>query len=338
MSNLGGGVTLGQESTYSTTYSSYLSLADSYSLAGQDVFLDAGCNQTALSAQITCLKSVPAAVISGLNSIARYVVQDGTYVNTEELDVVNRNGSTARVPAMFGVSRDDGASIGAVYPTTPVTSEIEGIQESLGISASYAQSIIDSGLFQFHDTGNITLDSFNVSARVATDIGFRCVDQATMFAAALSNAFAASYFYQMDRTIGGYDPNLLGGAAVTPGYPDGNPSLPYFRFHSGATAPFIFGNVSPIRDSADLRAGQLNSGYFAQFVKSGQPNPSERYLSVRRYEETLHAVQQTGLWKQIKDENGPIRLLDYPSVTSGFVDVPQCAFLNYSLSYYIDSS
>ncbi|KFZ08225.1 hypothetical protein V502_09478 [Pseudogymnoascus sp. VKM F-4520 (FW-2644)] len=336
MSNLGGGVTLGLESTYSTTYSSYLTVAESYAVAGQNVFLAAGCNQTALSKQIACLKDVPASIISGLSSMARYVVQDGTYVNTQQLDVVNRNGSTAHVPAMFGVARDDGSSIGATYPSTPVTSELEGIQAALGISASYAQSVIDSGLFPLHDTGNITLDSFNVSARVATDSGFRCVDQATMFAAAQSNAFAASYYYEMDRTVGGYDPNLLGGAPVTPGYPDGNPNLPYFRFHSGATAPFIFGNVGPIRDSNDLKAAQLNSGYFAQFVKSGQPNPSERYLATRKYGETLHAVQQTGQWKQIKDENGPIRLLDYPSVSSGFVDVPQCAFLNYSLSYYVD--
>ncbi|KFY39717.1 hypothetical protein V495_05782 [Pseudogymnoascus sp. VKM F-4514 (FW-929)] len=336
MSNLGGGVTLGLESTYSTSYSSYLTVAESYALAGQNIFLAAGCNQAALSKQIACLKGVPASTISGLSSVARYVVQDGTYVNTQQLDVVNRHGSTAHVPAMFGVCHDDGSSIGSTYPASPVNSEIEGIQASLGISAPYAQSVIDSGLFPLYNTGNITLDSFNVSARVATDSGFRCVDQATMFAAAKSHAFAASYYYEMDRAIGGYDANLLGGPAVTPGYPNGNPNLPYFRYHSGATAPFIFGNVSPIRDSDDLKAAQLNSGYFAQFVKNGQPNPSERYLAVRQYEETLHAVRKTGKWGQIKDENGPIRLLDYPSVSSGFVDVPQCAFLNYSLSYYVD--
>jgi hypothetical protein len=336
MSNLGGGVTLGLESTYSTTYSSYLTVAESYALAGQNIFLAAGCKQAALSEQIACLKNVSASTVSGLSSTARYVVQDGTYVNTPQLNVVKRSGSTAHVPAMFGVARDDGSSIGASYPATPVTSEIEGIQKSLGISASYAQSVIDSGLFPLYNTGNITLDSFNVSARVATDSGFRCVDQATMFAAAKSHAFAASYYYEMDRTVGGYDSNLLGGAPVTPGYPDGNPNLPYFRFHSGATAPFIFGNVSPIRDSNDLKAAQLNSGYFAQFVKNGQPNPSERYLTTRKYGDTLHAVQHTGQWNQIKDKNGPIRLLDYPSVSSGFVDVPQCAFLNYPLSYYVD--
>jgi hypothetical protein len=74
---------------------------------------------------------------------------------------------------------DDGASIGSTYPTTPVTSEVADIQASLGISESFAQEIIDSRLFPFYSTGNITLDSFSVSARVSTDRGFRCIDQAT---------------------------------------------------------------------------------------------------------------------------------------------------------------
>jgi carboxylesterase type B len=336
MSNLGGDVDLGQRDGYSTTYSSYLTVAESYAIAGQNIFQAAGCNQTSLEAQIACLEVFPASTLIGLSAVARFVVQDGTYVNTEQLDVVNHNGSTAFVPAMFGVCHDDGASIGASYPNTPVTTEIAGIKASLGIAAFYAQSIIDSGLFPFYNTGNITLDSFNVSARVSTDMGFRCVDEATMYAASQSGAFAASYFYQMQRTIGGYDPNGLGGPPATPGYPNGNPNLPYFRVHSGATAPFIFGNVSPIRDADDLYAAQLNSGYFAQFVKDGQPNPSEEYLEKRGYVKTLEAVQQTGSWMSIRDKDGPIRLLDYPSVESGFVDVPQCAFLNYSLSYYLD--
>ena len=46
-----------------------------------------------------------------------------------------------------------------------------------------AQHVIDSGLFPFHNTVNLTLDSFNVSARVATDKTFRYVDRATMYAA-----------------------------------------------------------------------------------------------------------------------------------------------------------
>lgn len=140
-------------------------------------FQEAGCTQTSFEAQIACLKAVPASTLSNFGNVARYVVQDGTFVNTEQLDVSNKNGSAAYVPTMFGTCANDGASIGSNYPTTPVTSEVAGIEASLGISQAAAQSIIDSGLFPFYNTGNITLDSFNVSQRVSTDRGFHCIDQ-----------------------------------------------------------------------------------------------------------------------------------------------------------------
>lgn len=334
MSNLGGGVDLGLTGDYATTYSSYLSIPESYAAAGQQIFLEAGCNQTLLDAQIACLEQVPALKLVGLSTVARYVVQDGHYVNTENLDVVNRNGSAAHVNVIFGNVANDGASF-STYPTTPVTSELAGIEASLGISASYAQGIINSGLFPYYNTGNITLDSFNVSQRVATDIQFRCIDQATMYAAQHSGAFKSSYYYQMDRTINGYDPNKLGGAPVTPGYPNGDPNLPYFKLH-GADMPWVFGNLGTLRDAYDLYSIQLVSGYFAEFVKSGQPNPSLEYLKSRGYTRTIQAIEETGPWPQISSAEGPIKLLDYPAVTSPFLDLPQCAFLNYSISYYLE--
>jgi len=334
MSNLGGGVDLGLSGDYATTYSSYLSVPESYAAAGQAIFQEAGCNQTTLEAQIACLKQVPPLTLVGLSTVARFVVQDGTYVNTEELDVVNRNGSAAHVPVMFGNTANDGASF-STYPEIPVTSELAGIQAALGISASYAQSIIDSGLFPYYDTGNVTLDSFNVSQRVATDNQFRCIDQATMYAGAKSGAFASSYYYQMDRTIAGYDPNGLGGPPVTPGYPNGDPNLPYFRLH-GADMPWVFGNLGTIRDADDLYSIQLTTAYFGEFVKSGQPNPLESYLMVRGYTSALQAIEKTGPWEAVSNDEGPMRLLDYPSVASNFLDMPQCAFLNYSISYYLD--
>ncbi|RDW87333.1 carboxylic ester hydrolase-7 [Coleophoma crateriformis] len=334
MSNLGGGVDLGLSRDYATTYSSYLTVAASYARAGQNIFAEAGCNQTDLPAQIACLNQVPALTLVGYSIAAAYVVQDGYYVNTEQLDVVNANGSAAYVPVIFGVTANDGASF-ASYPSTPVTSEVAGIEASLGISASAAQSIIDSGLFPYYDTGNVTLDAFNVSQRVATDNEFRCVDQATVYAAAHSGAFPAAYFYQMQRTIAGYDPNHLGGPAATPGFPAGNPHLPYFRLH-GADMPWVFGNLATIREPADLFSVQLTTAYFGAFVKKGDPNPAAAALRVRGYDAALKAIDETGLWDPVSGADGPIRLLDYPAVASGFIDLPQCAWLNYSISYYLD--
>lgn len=213
MSNLGGGIGLGLAGDYATTYSSYLTVAQSYATAGQQIFEAVNCTQPTIQAQIACLEQVPAEIIVNLGTVARYVVQDGYYVNTENLDVVNGNGSTAHVDVMFGNTVNDGASF-STFPKTPVTTELQGIEASLGISTTYAQSIINSGLFPYYDTGNVTLDSFNVSQRVATNNQFLCIDEATVYAGSKSNAFRSAYYYQMQRTSNGYDPNNLGGPLV----------------------------------------------------------------------------------------------------------------------------
>jgi hypothetical protein len=326
MSNLGGGVGLGLGGDYATTYSDYDTIAQSYATAGQNIFRDAGCTNATLADQITCLKGVDALKLVGLNDVARYVVQDGKYVVTERLPLTAPNADTAHVAVIFGVTHDDGASF-STYPRTPVTTELAGIQASLGISASYAQSIINSGLFPYYDTGNITLDSFNVSARVATDIQFRCIDQATIYAGATSGAFADAWYYQMDRTYGGYDPNNLGGPA------NNNPELPYFRLH-GSDMPNVFGNLGSLRDANDLYTIQVGAAYFGAFTRQLQPNPEPAYLSARNYKTVISATKKAGTWNPVSGKKGPIRIIDAVPTASSFIDVPQCAFLNYSLDYY----
>ncbi|KAI9690702.1 MAG: hypothetical protein M1820_009878 [Bogoriella megaspora] len=337
-SNLGGGQDLGLNGDYATTYSSYYTISESYAVAGQQIFQAAGCNQSSLDAQIACLKTVSAATIVSLPTVARYVVQDGTFVNTEQLDVTNRNGSSANVPIIFGTTANDGASF-CSYPPTDITSEVEGIAASLSISQAAAQSIIDSGLFPYYDTGNLTLDTFNVSQRVSTDIQFRCIDEATVYAASVSKAFPQSYYYTMDRTYQGYDPDKLGtnlsAGPIEPGYPYGNPEVPYFRLH-GSDLGFTYGNQYPLRDEEDLQASQLISGYFAEFAKSGQPNPSTEYLRVRGYQSTLEAVTTGGSWDPVSSSSGPSKSLTWPSLTVDFPDLAQCAWLNYSVSYYLE--
>ncbi|EXJ87912.1 esterase/lipase [Capronia coronata CBS 617.96] len=336
MSNLGGGVDLGLTGNYGTTYSSYYTINESYTVAGPQIFNGSNCTQPTLSGRIACLETVNASELVSLNTVARYVVQDGTIVNTTELDVVNRNGSSAYVPIIFGVAANDGASFSNISPT-PVQNETQGLMVGLGINASYAQAIIQSSLFPYYDTGNRTRDSFNVTQRVATDNTFRCADQATVYAGAASGAFPATYYYQFERTINGYNPeNVDSSGRVTPGYPHGDPNMPYFRLH-GADMDWLFGSFYvPLRDANDLFSVQLVSGYFAEFVRSGQPNPSLDYLRARGYTKSLQGVQESGLWDKVSSDTGPIKHLDYPALTGTFVDVPQCAWLNYSLSYYLE--
>lgn len=87
MSNLGGSIDIRINGDYATTYNSYYTVNESYAVAGQQIFKAAGCKQTALDDQIACLKAVPALKLVGLSTVARYVVQDGHFVNTEELIV-----------------------------------------------------------------------------------------------------------------------------------------------------------------------------------------------------------------------------------------------------------
>ncbi|KAF1938820.1 alpha/beta-hydrolase [Clathrospora elynae] len=330
MSNLGGGVTLGLDGDYGTTYSSYYTIPQSYAVAGPQIFAAAGCNSTDVSAQIACLEKVPAATIVGLNTVARYVVQDGTYVTTPNLILSTRNPNTAHIPVIFGIIRNDGASF-STYPETPISNHTQGLEIALGINSTWADRIIASNLFPLTSTGNLTLDSFNVSQRVATDKTFRCIDQSTVYSGVNSGAFTKAYFYQFERTIGGYDPNNLGQPL------NDNPRNPYFRFH-GADMPWLFGTLDRIREPEDLWSEQLVSSYFASFVRSGDPNPSLGYLDVRGYDKVIEGVKKYGSWGQIdatKKSGDEIRLLDWPSKSASFQDVEQCDWLGYPLDYYL---
>jgi len=333
MSNLGGGVGLGLDGNYATQYSAYPTIEQAFNLSSA-LFGEAGCNQTDNNEKVTCLKTLDAGAIVNLTTAARYVVQDGRYITTPELLVDGPSANTANVPVMFGIAANDGASF-STYPKTPVTNETAGVMQGLSISETEANRVISSGLFPYYNTGNTTLDAFNVSQRVATDSQFRCVNQASAFAGATTGAFRAAYYFETDRTDapGGYDPNGLGGPPSSPDFPRGNPNLPYFRLHS-SDQDRQFGFLQTIREPADLFSVQMTVGHFAEFIRSGQPNPSETYLRIRGYDAVLQGLRQAGPWEPIRSEQGPIRKLDWPGSSADFVDKPQCAFLNYSITYY----
>jgi hypothetical protein len=216
---------------------------------------------------------------------------------------------------------------------------VEGIMQSLGISEAYAQSVIDSGLFPFFDSGNLTLDAFNVSQRVATDTTFRCIDEATLYAGAKSEVFKSAYYYTMERTYAGYDPNSLGPALsngpIDSAHPYGDPNGPYFRLH-GADLGFAYGNQFPLRNKDDLLATQLISGYFAQFAKSGDPNADLNYLRARGYHDEIDGVRRSGMWEEVQGSDGPGMRLDWPSRIEQWEEREQCTWLGYGVEYYLD--
>lgn len=337
LSNLGGGVTLGLDGDYGTSYSSYKTISQSYAVAGPQIFSSANCNNGSLPSQIACLESIPALTLVSFPTVARYVVQDGTYVNTPNLLLAPSNsttvGKTAHVPVIFGTTANDGASF-STYPPQNLTSHAIGLQLSLGINATYASAIINSNLFPFqNNTGNFSLDSFTVSQRVATDKTFRCADASTVYSGVRSAAFPRAYYYEFNRTVGGYDPNHLGGPAAN------DPENPYFRLH-GADLPWVFGNLDAgdVREAQDLWSVQLVSSYFGAFVKNGDPNPRVEEVRVRGYERVLEGIGKSGSWEEVKvEETGrEVKVLDWPGGDSGWIDVEQCAWLGYGLDYYYE--
>ncbi|KAI7643148.1 hypothetical protein KC318_g21226, partial [Hortaea werneckii] len=56
----------------------------------------------------------------------------------------------------------------------------------------------------------------------------------------------------------------------------------------------------------------------------------------RGYVTETAGVKESGQWLPVHGENGPSKMLNFPAPTVEFPDMPQCAFLNYSISYYLD--
>jgi carboxylesterase type B len=204
MSNLGGGRSLGlTDGNYGTQFSEWMTITEGWEQQGKAVVEEAGCQAGTIEEQINCLRKVPAETLVSQNNVARFVLQDGNIVTRRDLNVVSANGTTAHIPVVWGTTADDGASF-CNFPAPNITTLAEGIQQSLGISEVNAQKVVDSGLYPFYDTGNLTLDAFNVSQRIATDTTFKCIDQATIYAGVESKVFSSGYYYTIERIFSGY--------------------------------------------------------------------------------------------------------------------------------------
>jgi carboxylesterase type B len=150
LSNLGG---IG----YGTTYSLYYTIAQEVNVAANSVLASTGC--TGAASQVDCLRNVSYMTLSNLQA-ARYLVVDGTYLTTDQLQL---NGSAAPYKLMMGTMRDDGAPFIGFPTTTNVTIALQ--QDGF--------PNVPSTLFVEPTGANQTLDTYNVTAQVATD-GYGC--------------------------------------------------------------------------------------------------------------------------------------------------------------------
>ncbi|KAI0165861.1 hypothetical protein GGR57DRAFT_139501 [Xylariaceae sp. FL1272] len=197
-----------------------------------------------------------------------------------------------------------------------------------------------SDLFPIPDLSNQSLALFNSTARLDTDGVFRCVDEATVWAAAQNNRFRSVHYYEFNRTYQLYDwPGLdVCQPPKTESHPFGDPSGEYFKCHSGELY-LAFGNLArmglPLRDEFDLPFEQFVVDSFSSFARAYDPNPDSGYLRARGYVSTIEEAERSGTWRAVSDGSKIRRVLQWPVSEAEFSESRQCDALGLGLDYYL---
>ncbi|PCH35222.1 alpha/beta-hydrolase [Wolfiporia cocos MD-104 SS10] len=315
---------------YATTYSLYYTIPEEVKLVVEPILNETGCQG---ANALECLRAYDAYALVNLTTVARFIVTDGTYVTSTELPL-NGSGHVVRVHTMMGYMRDDGAAaIG--YPTSGnLTAGL--LEQELPID------VVNNTLFVPPTGENATLDVFNVTARVATDMEFRCLDQATAYSAVQHDLFESIWFYQFNRSYQdpAVDPNYpVCDAPVDATHPYGDPSRGYFKCHLGEMY-YVFGTLPstlPYRDSEDLPFTQLTVDAWSSFTRTYNPNPDPAFLLARGYNGTFAHVTHQEPWLPVTAETlrtTPLRTLQFDSFMGEFAEQEQCDFLGYPLDYF----
>ncbi|KAI1296158.1 Alpha/Beta hydrolase protein [Xylaria venustula] len=321
LSNLGG-------INYGTTYSKYMTIDQEVDEVGNAILASTNC--TGASSQIQCLRSIQASELSNLGTVARYLVVDGTYLVSDELDL--SKGSKLPIHLLIGTTRDDGAA----FIGYPASANQTSYLSSLGFD------VPSSELFPVPNITNRTLGLFNMTARLATDGIFRCIDQATTYAALSDDLLGSIYYYEFNRTYQTTSwPQLdVCEPPKSTQYPFGDPNGEYFKCHSGELY-YLFGNLAreslPMRDDHDLPFQQFVTDTFSSFARTYNPNPDAAYLLARGYTNTTRDIARNGIWEPATKQNRMKRILQWPNLDSPFSEMEQCQELGLSLNYYSGS-
>ncbi|KAF8890281.1 Alpha/Beta hydrolase protein [Gymnopilus junonius] len=321
---------------YATAYSEYLSIEDEYTSFGKPVVEAVGCGNS--TDVLACLRSVPSSTLFNAPNAPRYIVVDGKYITTDHLEV-NGCGPAAPAHVMFGWMRDDGTDFVGSFPTqsSTLTTQLEGA----GLSANLTEVVVNSPLFPLPNGSDALDNLFNLTSRVGTDGQFRCIDEATLIAAAKHRVFPSVWAYQFDRSYAGYEP--IPGTCEPPAtaeFPNGDPSLPYYRCHSGELY-YMFGtmgqDLKPFRDWNDLIMSQVSVDIWTSFARTFNPTPAAEYLTARGYTNTTAFLQtkHAGDWQPVTPTNKqPLRIMDVPFSLSAWQEEEQCDLLGYPFNLY----
>ncbi|KAJ7280629.1 cholinesterase [Mycena rebaudengoi] len=323
---------------YASTYSEYFTIEQEMEVVGSPFIAEVGCENGTSADVLACLGALPWQTLQTTVNEPRYVVVDGTFITRDRLSVDGKGPIAPNVHVIFGWMAGDGVDFINSYPQ-PTTPQNLSVEQGIGIDPNLTTTILDSDLFPRPSTGNTTLDTFNVTARIATDGEFVCLDQATAHSAVLHNVFESMWTYQFERSYNlvGFEPIL--GVCVpppTPARPFGNPALPYFQCHSGDLY-YTFGTLGqlslPFRDEHDLPFEQLTVDAWTAFARTFNPNPDKAFLAARGYAGTAAALEEWGLWEDVESQ-APVRVLAWPSRGSRWLEQEQCDVMGFPLDYY----
>lgn len=310
-----------------STYSHFYTIEEEVEAMANPILNATNCTEA--ESQVDCLRAVPATTLLGLSTTARFFVVDGTYLTTENLTLT---GPEAPYKLMMGLMKEDAGAF-LTFPTT--TNETEYL-EANGYNIS--QATLDE-LFPLPNGTNQTLNLYDVAARLATDMMFRCDAEATAFAGLESGRYSSIYSYEFERSyqLSNYPGTDVCQPPITAEHPYGDPSLPYARCHSGELY-LVFGNVAfqglPERDENDLPFEQLTVDSFTSFVRTYDPNPDRGFLEARRYTNTSDELDRAGAWRPATKGDLTLRALTWESYQDSYRESQQCEVLGLPLTYW----
>ncbi|KAI2642677.1 cholinesterase [Xylaria nigripes] len=299
---------------FGTSYSKYMALGEAMKTTGNAILNSTNCTNP--SSRVSCLRSILPTTLGRLGTVASSLVIDGNYLVSTELEL---EGPRLPVHLMIGATRDDGAAL-IGYPNSTDKSAYLG---ALGFNVPPAR------LFPIPRIANQTLALFNMTARLATNGIFRCLNQATVYSSLLNDRLSSVYYYEFNRTyqLTNYPKLDLCEPPKSPLHPLGDLAREYFKCHSGELY-YFFGNLArkglPMRDDLDLPFEQFIVDSFSSFVRVYNPNPDLTYLQARGYTNTTRHIKHSGVWKAATKDNIMKRTLQWPSFQSSFIELEQC--------------
>jgi carboxylesterase type B len=319
--------------SWGATFAKYYTVEEAASLFATPALEAANC--TNATSQVDCLREIPERDLWWAATNARFLVVDGVYLTSDKPPFPD---APLPIHLMMGITAEDGAPL-ISYPPD-VTAQNTSWLTSQGLPDP------SPDFFPIADISNATLAIYQMGSRLATDAMFRCVGQATAYAALQTEVFGSEiFYYEFERTyqIPEWPQLDLCEAPRTASQPKGDPKSPdnNFRCHTGGLL-YVFGNIArrglPHRDKSDLLLERYVLDAFASFVRTYDPNPTDEFLTARGYESTLEILKETGPWLPAVRNGMLMRALDHPvegDMMKPFKDIEQCEWMGLPLDSFL---